>query len=212
VLSVAVLGSRLLVELNDGLAFENRIAALQGNVARLTVPIYEFDPPDPALARNPWIFMVEEATCSTLVTHPPGAARGRVAPNLATDMPKLSGDRRTYTFTVRSGVRFAPPSNAPVTAADVRASIERALSSKLGSDVPGIRFVEDVVGARELNRGVARHARGIEVSGTQSRSRSRGHRRTSSSGSHSPSSARYGQKRPRSPWAGSRPRAPSPTT
>ncbi|MDX6617835.1 MAG: hypothetical protein QOK36_221, partial [Gaiellales bacterium] len=164
--SVAVLGSNLLVELVEGLTFEDRISALKGDVARLIVPTYVFDPPDPALARNRWAFMVEQATCAGLVARPPGAG-GRVVPDLAAALPKVSADGRLYTFTLRGGVRFAPPSNAVVTAEDVRASIERALSSRLGSDQPGIHFLGDILGAQALHRRAAVHARGISVRGNR---------------------------------------------
>jgi ABC-type transport system substrate-binding protein len=59
-------------------------------------------------------------------------------------MPTVSSDRRTYTFTVRHGLRFAPPSGAPVTAAAVNYSIERALSPKLGSPRPAAAYLRDL--------------------------------------------------------------------
>ena len=161
--SVAALGSKLLVELLPGLTFEDRISALEGDVGRLIVPLYTFDPPDPALAWNPWLFMVERATCAGLVSQAPNGEP--VVADLAADLPKVSGGRRVYTFTLRPDVRFAPPSNARVTAEDVRASIERALSSRLASDQPGIRFLGDVLGAKALHRGEALHARGIRANG-----------------------------------------------
>ena len=166
--SVAAQGSRLLVELGEGLTFEDRIAALRGKVAKLIVPAYVFDPVDPALAWSPWAFMAERATCAGLVSQQPGA-RG-VVPDLATAMPKVSRDRRTYTFTVVGGRRFAPPSGATVSAEDVRTSIERALSRQLGISAPGapqpgLLFLGDVDGATAFHSGRARHVRGIEVDG-----------------------------------------------
>jgi hypothetical protein len=166
--SVAAQGSRLLVELQPGRTFEDRIAALKGKVAKLIVPAYVFDPVDPALAWSPWAFMAERATCAGLVSQQPGA-RG-VVPDLATAMPKVSRDRRTYTFTVVRGRRFAPPSGASVTAEDVRTSIERALSRQLGisfpgAPQPGVLFLGDVDGAKAFHSGRARHVRGIEVDG-----------------------------------------------
>ena len=165
--SVGALGSNLLVELNPGLTYEDRIDALAGRVARLIVPTYAFDPPDTAVAWNPLIFMVEQATCSGLVAQRPerGGLAGPVVADLAAAMPAVSPDRRSYTFTLRRGARFAPPSNAPVTAEDVRTAIERALSPKLGANIPGARFLPDVVGAREFHRSVAPHVRGISVRG-----------------------------------------------
>ena len=175
--SVGVLGDRLLVELLDGLTFEERIDELRGDVAKLIVPIYVFDPPDPATAFNPWIFALERATCGTLMTRASDSAP--LEPQLAASAPRLSADHRTFEFTLRSGVRFGPqirrrdqlyagapraPAESPlVTAGAVRFSIERALSPKLGSDTPGIRFLGDLVGARAFHAGTARHIEGIRV-------------------------------------------------
>ena len=134
--SVGALGDALLVELADGLTWDDRIDSLQGDVAKIIVPIYNFDPPDPALGWNWSMFMIERATCSMLLARPSGPG-GPLEPGLAVAQPRISPDGRTYTFEVRSGVRFAPPSNATVTAEAVRYSVERALSSKLGEHLPG---------------------------------------------------------------------------
>ncbi|HYZ30533.1 MAG TPA: ABC transporter substrate-binding protein, partial [Thermoleophilaceae bacterium] len=167
--SVAVEGSRLLVELREGRTFDDRIAALRGKVVKLIVPTYVFDPVDAALAWNPVVFMAERATCAGLVLRQPGP-HARVLPDLATSMPAVSRDGRTFTFSVRRGRRFAPPSGAVVTAEDVRASIERAMSRQLGSGSrgapqPGMLFLGDVAGAKAFHRRRARHVRGISVKG-----------------------------------------------
>jgi DNA-binding SARP family transcriptional activator len=167
--SVAVQGSRLLVELTEGRTFEDVIAELPGNVAKFLVPAYVFDPIDPALAWSPWAFMAERATCAGLVGRMAGP-NGHAVPDLATALPTVSAGRRTYTFTVRRGRRFAPPSGAPVTAEDVRASIERALSPRLGTSFPGapqpgMRFLGDLEGAEAFHSGKAPHVRGIRVTG-----------------------------------------------
>ena len=166
--SVAVQGSRLLVELREGPTFDERIAALPGKVAKLIVPAYVFDPVDPALAWSPWAFFAERATCAGLVQHLPS---GRFEPDLAVALPRVSRDGRTYTFVVRRGRRFAPPSGAVVTARDVRASIERAMSPKLGSAYPGAPqpgalFLDDLLGAAAFREGAA-HVRGIRVDGAR---------------------------------------------
>jgi DNA-binding SARP family transcriptional activator len=165
--SVGALGPNLLVELNAGLTYEDRINALRGKVARLIVPPYVSDPPDTAVAWNPVMFMIEQASCSGLVAQRAvaGGLPGAVVADLAAALPTVSADRRTYTFTVRSGARFSPPSNARVTVRDVRAAIERALSPKLGASTPGIRFLSDVVGAQEFHRGAASHVRGLRARG-----------------------------------------------
>ena len=164
--TVAALGDRLLVELNEGLTYEDRIDQLEGQVAKLIVPVYIFDPPDPALAWNPFLFLVGRATCSTLLAFTdPARTESALRPDLATAMPRVSNGGKTYTFTVRTGRRFAPPSNAPVTAASVRSSIERALSPKMGADSPAARFMTDLMGASAYHEGRAPHVSGIRVRG-----------------------------------------------
>ena len=164
--TVAALGDRLLVELNDGLTYEDRIDQLRGNVAKLIVPLDIFDPPDPALAWNPWAFLVERATCSTLLAYSdPAHSATALRPDLATAMPRVSNGGRTYTFTVRAGRRFAPPSGARVTAESLRASIERALSPKLAAETPGVRFMNDLAGVARYRAGLTPHIDGIRVQG-----------------------------------------------
>ena len=50
--------------------------------------------------------------------------------------PRSTPDRRTYTFTIRPGYRFSPPSGEPVTAESFRRGIEHALSPALGEPRP----------------------------------------------------------------------------
>jgi DNA-binding SARP family transcriptional activator len=162
--TVAALGNRLLVALNDGLTYEDRIDQLRGKVARLIVPVYVFDPSDPAVASTPWSFLVERATCSTLLAvdrSRPSALR----PDLAAAMPRVSNGGRTYTFTVRTDRRFAPPSGARVTPESIRMTIERALSPKLAVESPAAGLVDDLVGAVDYHSGVAPHISGIRVRG-----------------------------------------------
>ena len=106
------------------------------------------------------------ATCANLLDYPDsaGAEGARLRPELAAAMPKLSPDGRTYTFRVRQGIRFSPPSNELVTAATFRHTIERALSPKL-EDPPGLSFASDIVGVSAYREGKAAHISGISVRG-----------------------------------------------
>ena len=169
--SVAALHGKLLVEMNPGRTYEDRIDALGGNVARLIVPIYQLandNHPDPAVVpSNPFIFQAERATCAPLLGYadaPPPRGQ-QLVPEAAAAMPVVSSDRRTYTFVLRKTFRFAPPSNAPLDAETFRYSIERALSPKLGSDSPGIRILGDLVGAQAFHAGRKAHVSGIHVRG-----------------------------------------------
>ena len=82
----------------------------------------------------PWLQQLFHATCAGLLSYPDAAGqRGRrLVPEVAAALPSVSRDGRTYTFAVRRGFRFSPPSNQPVTAETFKYSIERALSPKLG--------------------------------------------------------------------------------
>ena len=117
--SVAALHGKLLVEVNQGRTYEDRIDALKGKVARLIDPTYEFDHPDPAISGNGYVhsfmFQAERATCAPLLGYPdaPPPRGQHLVPEVAAAMPTLSPDRRTYTFTVRTGL-------------SLRAALERA--------------------------------------------------------------------------------------
>jgi DNA-binding SARP family transcriptional activator len=143
-LTEAAIGRYVLVAITEGLTVEEQLAKLHGPIAKLIVPIFQFDPPDPPLNSNPFVFELERATCAGLLRF--SETNGTLEPELAAAMPTVSPDGRTYTFTVRRGLRFAPPSGAPVTTGAIRYSIERALSPKLGTPRPAAMYLRDLSG------------------------------------------------------------------
>ena len=56
--------------------------------------------------------------------HLAGAAGGKLIPGLATSLPKISPDGKTYTLTLRSGLKFS--NGQPVKASDFTYAVERA--------------------------------------------------------------------------------------
>ena len=112
-------------------------------------------PTDPATASEPVALEIERATTAGLLA----CGGAGLRPELAASMPTVSADGRTYTFRVRRGLRFSPPSNAPITADVIRDSVERALSPKLGSVRPGARFLRDLAGCRPTSAGCAAYLR-----------------------------------------------------
>jgi peptide/nickel transport system substrate-binding protein len=76
--------------------------------------------------------------------HASGSAGSEVIPGLAEALPKVSGDGRTYTLTLREGLKYSD--GTPVKASDFAASIERLF--KLNS--PGSPFYTDIAGAEEF--------------------------------------------------------------
>ena len=61
-------------------------------------------------------------------------------PDLAAGPPKLAPDGRAVTVRLRRGVRFAPPVDRPVVAADVRNAIRRAFRRSVGNPYAGDYF------------------------------------------------------------------------
>ena len=105
------------------------------------------------------------ATCAGLLTYPdrPAPQGTRLVPDVAQAMPSVSADGRTYTFIVRPGFRFSPPSGAPVTAATFKHTIERALGPKLRGYTPS--FMGDIVGMPAFHAGRTAHLAGVTASG-----------------------------------------------
>jgi hypothetical protein len=81
----------------------------------------DFTSRDPALNASftPQANQFEYAVCAKLLNYPDrsGRAGGVLIPEVAHAMPHVSADERTYTFELRRGFRFSPPSGEPVTAA-----------------------------------------------------------------------------------------------
>ena len=88
---------------------------------------------DPALAQTQEAWELEYATCAKLLNYPPvGGYRGtRLVPEVAASLPRITPDRRTYTFELRAGWRFS--NGEPVTARSFTRAFERARSAALVS-------------------------------------------------------------------------------
>ena len=105
------------------------------------------------------------ATCAQLVNYPDkaGPAGSQLTAEVAQSLPTRSGDGRTYTFKIRPGFRFSPPSNQPVTAQTFKDSIERTLNPRM--DSYSAQFLADVVGARAYMAGKTGHIAGVLANG-----------------------------------------------
>jgi YVTN family beta-propeller protein len=132
-----------------------------GGVARFTLqadlPSY-----DPALATTP---QFTYATCANLVTYPdkPAPEGSRIVPEVAQAVPEPTDGGRTYTFRIRSGFRFSPPSSEPVTAATFKATIERVADPHLKSPFAG--ELSGIVGYRAYVTGRAHDLVGVVARG-----------------------------------------------
>ncbi len=81
---------------------------------------------DPGAAYYQWTFMIDSATQAPLEAYAPADVE-EPTPLLATGPPEISEDGKTVTYTINSGIKYSPPVNREVTAADVKYAIERSL-------------------------------------------------------------------------------------
>lgn len=116
---------------------------------------------DPALAYDDLSQQLVYATCAQVLNYPDkaGPAGSQLTAEVAQALPTRSASGRTYTFLIRRGFRFSPPSNEPVTAQTFKATIERTLSPKMHS--PLAHYLGDVVGARAYMAGRTSHIAGV---------------------------------------------------
>ena len=131
-----------------------------GGTLRVETPT-DVDFLDPALAYLPLSAQILHSTCATLLNYPDeeGTAGAQLVPELAEAIPTPTDGGRAYTFRIRRGYRFAPPSGEPVTARSMKYSIERALNPRMASYAVGL--MPDLVGAGAYADGRARHIAGI---------------------------------------------------
>jgi peptide/nickel transport system substrate-binding protein len=101
---------------------------------------------DPALSHTIEGWTATYDTYIPLLTyaHANGKAGGKVVPGLATALPKVSDGGKTYTLTLRKGLRYS--NGEPVMASDFTHALERVFV--LNSS--GSPFYEDVVGAAQF--------------------------------------------------------------
>ena len=86
------------------------------------------------------------------VNGPDGAT---IVPYLAKSLPTVSADGKTYSLTLRKGLKYSD--GTPVKASDFRASIERDYKV----DSPGVGFFSNIVGADAFSKTKKGHITGI---------------------------------------------------
>ncbi len=131
--------------------------AAAGGVARLTLE-EDLESLDPALGSG---LPIAYATCANLVTYAakPAPEGSSIVPEVAEAIPTPTGSGTTYTFRIRPGFRFSPPSNEPVTARTFKATIERVTHPRLKSPLAGL--FSGIVGYDEYVMGKANGLSGV---------------------------------------------------
>jgi YVTN family beta-propeller protein len=110
---------------------------------------------DPVATDGPFLdnAQLQYVSCGRLMTY--DARTAKLVPQLAAAPPAVSADQRVYTFRIKSGYRFSPPSGRPVTAAAFERTIERNLP------------LDDVVGLAAYKAGRAGRITGVLARGNR---------------------------------------------
>src|SRR5256714_8649834 len=135
----------------------------KGGVMKLNMSSTDVDFTDPSLAYGTISWQIEFATALKLYNYPDKAPPegGKIQPEGATGFPVISKDGKTYTITVRPGLKFSD--GKPVTAANFAFSLNRALNPAMKS--PAATFISNIVGADKVLNKQAATASGITVKG-----------------------------------------------
>src|SRR5205823_3925853 len=94
--------------------------------------------------------------------HVPGRAGTKIVPDLATRVPAATNGGRTYTFTLKRGIRFGPPVGRTITSTDIRYAIERLARPRNGAQYAYVFRV--IAGFDAYRAGRARSIAGIRTS------------------------------------------------
>ena len=118
---------------------------------------------DPILGSFPSTDTLFRATCAGLMNYPDAAypEGWRLRPEIATGYPRITDGGRTYTFTIRKGVRFS--TGPTVTARSFAHTITRILDPRMKSR--GWIDLDDIVGAQAVHEGKADTVSGVVARG-----------------------------------------------
>ena len=165
--TASVIGAGLLVGAafasSAGPADKAGAEAKRGGTLRINLSTTDYEYLDPALSYDAAGWQVLYMTNLMLLNYPdkPAPEGSRLVTDAAVGFPRVSRDGRTYTFTIKPGLRFSDGS--AVTAAAFKRAFERAASPQQAS--PAIAFIHDVVGADERNEGKAASVTGVAANG-----------------------------------------------
>jgi peptide/nickel transport system substrate-binding protein len=115
---------------------------------------------DPALSytQEGWTAMYNTYIPLLTYAHASGAAGGKVIPGLAESMPKITDGRRTYTLTLRKGLKYSD--GTPVKASDFTRALERTIALNSGGSP---FYTAAIVGAEQFQKTKSGGIPGIET-------------------------------------------------
>ena len=163
-LALGLSGSELWVFLGLGAA-DTRSRVSGSRVVRQATVGNPYFSIDPSTFGGVGPLVLNYVTGARLMDYRPARdGSARIVPDIAAAAP-TSPDGRTWTFRIRKGFRFSPPSGEAVTAETLRYSIERALSPKLDNSYCRDGLMPDIVGGQAYAEGKAQHVSGLRAHG-----------------------------------------------
>jgi len=170
-LGLAAVGASLLVAAalagttsSSSASSASKSQVTKGGTLRLNVSNTDYEYLDPALAYDSIGWATIYAVNTQLLNYPdkPATAGGNeLIPEAATGFPVVSKDGKTYTFTVKSGLKFSDGS--PITAAAFQRAIFRVCSPDQGS--PAVAFANNFGNCEAFNEKKAANLTGITAKG-----------------------------------------------
>ncbi|HEU5211607.1 MAG TPA: ABC transporter substrate-binding protein [Gaiellaceae bacterium] len=162
--AIGVIGSDVWVYAGLGAADAN--ARVSGEVVRQAAVGDPYFNLDPVVCCTAELLALQFALGAQLMDYRPGrGGAARIVPYVARGQPEVRDGGRTWTFRIRPGFRFSPPSGQMVTAETFRYTLERAISPKLTNQYCHDLLLPDVVGEDAYRAGKSPHVSGITVRG-----------------------------------------------
>jgi peptide/nickel transport system substrate-binding protein len=140
---VGLLGVAILRGFFDGGDKRSPANTRAGGVVRVVLRSADVDSLDPSLSYSVASAILVATTCA--------------APEEVAGAPRVSGDNRTFTFTLRNGFRFSD--GAAVRASAFARAINRTLAP--GIESPWAPYLSDIVGAEKVQAGKTTSAAGV---------------------------------------------------
>jgi peptide/nickel transport system substrate-binding protein len=159
VIGVAALAAMVAVTASGGTSAKSASKTLNVSAAATDV-----DYTDPALAYGVLSWQIEYETCSKLLDYSDvGGGSSELSPDAAAGLPVVSNNGKTYTFTIKSGIKFNDGS--AVTANSFVAAFNRDANPSMNSPVNA--FMTDVVGYDNVVNKKASKVSGVTASGNK---------------------------------------------
>src|SRR4051794_16347750 len=114
---------------------------------------------DPGYSYYQYDFILDNDLHRTLFRYKPNDTT-KPSPDLAAAQPTISSDAKQITIKIKQGVKFSPPVNREVTAADVKYAMERDFLPQVGNGYAN-SYWPDIVGAKDMASGKAKEIKGI---------------------------------------------------